>query len=1049
MPQSKRIQRFIQMLLEQRFSESLELPQWTCKRAVYIEEGEYAWKEGVELVSPGTLSSVPGETLFLENRITVPSGWKGKKAAFLLQTGGEGLLSINGVPYHGLDRNRHQIPLPEKVWEAGELHLTAEVYHTPPLPTDELNGQTENSAPPVHFAEARLVSIDEAIESLYFTVLTYSEAMKQLPAGGVDGILLTDSLMEVVQELSGGSILDQAQVRQAEKKLRTVLANRSSSSSGGTMHMIGQSHIDVAWLWPLKETVRKTSRTFSTVCTLMDEYPGYRYSQSQPQLYAYVKERYPELYERIKQRIAEGRWELVGGMWVEPDLNIPSGESLVRQLLYGRQFFREEFGLEPRVEWLPDTFGYCASLPQILKKSGIDYFMTSKMNWNDTNRFPYDLFYWRGIDGTSILSFLNHGLNENTLPKDVAEHWQSFKQKGVHQEQMLLYGYGDGGGGVTREMLEVLERSEALPELPSCRYSTAHEFFDGVARKSPKLPQWTGDMYLELHRGTYTTHAANKRKNRKSEVLYREAELWNAMGVLSGLATLEQASVLQQGELKEGYKILLLNQFHDIIPGTSIPEVYEKSNRHYKEVESLGRKALDSALKRLVGAIHTEGEGQPVLLFNSLSWDRNDPVELRGGRELAGMAIYDRNGRRLESDLLKDGEDAYILAFHAGMIPATGYKTVWLRSAASDAEEFKPSRQLVNGFWETDFYRIEFDQSCRIVRLLDKRADRELVEPGEVINELQLFHDTPTVWDAWDIDPQFDQQPAGEAELVEAEVVLQGHTKDILRFRWRLNQSLITQNLVLYHQSSRIDFQTNVDWQEEHKLLKAAFPVAILSDKATYEIPFGSVERPTHTNTSWEQAQFEVCGHRWADLSEGGFGISLMNDCKYGYDIRGNRMRLTLLRSPRWPDATADVGNHEFVYSLFPHEGDWRAGSVVREGMQLNHPVIAAAAAAGSGTLPSEASFLRLNGKQTVLDTVKISEDGQGIIFRLYETSGGRERFSLVGAEGSSAEVSWERMAETDLMERATDVKGKESGTVTVRSIHPYEIVTLKLPLTD
>jgi alpha-mannosidase len=1064
MPLSKRIHRFIQLLHAHRWSSSMDLRDWSCSRAVYVDEGQYRYIEGTETVSPGELKSVPGETLFLEKRVTVPEGWNKERVALVFEAGGEGQLFLNDIPYHGLDKNRNVIPLTKKVLDAGDIHVLAEVYHTPPLPVDRLNGQGEASAPPVQFIQAKLVVLNEAVESLYFTVTVYWEAIKRLPEGDLDRVRITAKLLEAMQELSGAgsnggdALQDSERVARVEEMLRWALAEQTTGSIAGVMHMVGQSHIDVAWLWPVKETVRKSGRTFSTVCTLMDEYPGYLYSQSQPQLYAYVKEYDPELFERIKQRVKEGRWELVGGMWVEPDLNIPSGESLVRQLMYGRQFFQEEFGIAPRVEWLPDTFGYCASLPQLLKKSGVDYFMTSKMNWNDTNPFPYDLFYWKGIDGTSVLSFLNHGLNENTLAQDVAEHWESYKQKKAHPEQMLLYGHGDGGGGVTREMLEAVDRSGMLPGLPATRYSTAHEFFDRIVQADPKLPQWSGDMYLELHRGTYTTHARNKRYNRKAEVLYREAEMWNALSVLSGAATLEQAGGLQFGELKTGWMLLLLNQFHDIIPGTSITEVYEKSDQHYREIAAIGKQGLETALKRLEAMVHTEGAGVPVILFNSLSWDRNDAAELEGGLELADRAAFDGNGQELETDVLQTGDGSCTLTIQAGSIPAMGYKTIWLR-AKSDAcsagagagyeEAAKPQQTLplAGESRETGFYRLEFDDSGRITGLLDKQTGRELIDPGQAANHLQLFHDLPTLWDAWDLDPQFDGQPAGEAELISAEVIQQGKTRDILRMQWRLNESCVEQELVLYHHSPRIDFRTKVDWREEYKLLKVSFPISILSAKATYEIPFGSVERPTHTNTSWEQAQFEVCGQRWADLSESGYGVSLLNDCKYGYDIKDSRIRLSLLRSPRWPDATADIGVHEFVYSLLPHEGDWRSGRVVREGMQLNHPVMAMRADAHYGGLPSEASFLKLSCKETVLDTLKLSEDGAGIICRLYETSGGREKVLLHPDKGCSPSVDWTRLKETNLMEEEAGCSVTFEEGKAVRSIKPYEIVTLKLAL--
>lgn len=1081
MPLAKRTERMLNDLKKLIIAESLEISDWSLQRAFYADEGEYEFKEGRETASPGNLQSRIRETLFLNKTMAIPETWRGKATGIIFRAGGEGLLSVNGIPYHGLDKNRSYIPLSAELAAGDKLDLHVELYHVPPLPIDPLNGQVDHITPPVEFQDARLVIMNKAAESLYFTVQVCLESANRLAEGHIERSRLEQALEQTILFLSGEDsasrsfMSDEARLFEAEERLKQELnSSRTGQPPGiaGTMHMIGQSHIDLAWLWPLKETVRKASRTFSTVITLMDHYENYRYSQSQPQLYVYVKRQFPELYASIKKRIAEGRWELVGGMWVEPDLNIPSGESLVRQLLYGRAFYEQEFGKNSRVEWLPDTFGYCASLPQLLRKSGVEYFMTTKMNWNDTNKFPYDLFYWQGIDGTKVLSYLNHGLNENTLPADVGEHWDSFRQKKAHAEQMLLYGYGDGGGGVTREMLEVVGRSGSLPGMPDCRFSTAHEFFDGIREAAPQLPVWSGDMYLELHRGTYTTHGQNKRWNRKAEVLYRETEIWNTLSYLSGAAALEECAGTQHGELQEGWQLLLLNQFHDIIPGTSIPEVYVKSKAHYEEILGRGERVRNAVLNRLEKSIATRGEGIPVILFNSLSWDRQDAAILTGGGELEGLQAYDDQGFQLPSDLVPH-QDGFAMYISAGLVPSMGYKTVWLRpgdqadsqssSVGGGAREVEQAgRSVCPEHWETEHYRLTFDASGRIVSWLDKSCGRELVEAGGAANHLQLFHDRPTVWDAWDIDPHFAEQPAAEACLLSREILMQGMTRDILRMSWQLNHSFIEQQIIFHRDSRRVDFETRVDWREEHKLLKAAFPVQILSSKAVYEIPFGSIERSTHSNTSWEQTQFEVCGHRWADLSEGGYGVSLLNDCKYGYDIKGNTLRLSLLRSPRWPDSSADIGIHEFTYSIYPHQGDWREGAVVREGFELNQPLRAHIAEVHDGAMPSSRSLLELRGGHTIIDALKIAEDADGAIIRMYESGGGREQVHLSlpdpltgiqvepsnPAEALAVRTGMLSIHETNLMEQpepSPNISADEEGIS--RTLTPYEIVTLKVTM--
>ncbi|MBT2291072.1 alpha-mannosidase [Paenibacillus albidus] len=1033
----KRITRFMEWLAARQWSELRALEEWELRKSRYIGPGVYEhetlhWqKQKVSQLDGGH-----GTTYFMRRELSVPSEWAGAQAALLYRGEGEGLLRINGQAYHGLDRNHWFIPLPAE--SAGKsLALEIELYDPVPEPEDQLNQQA-TIRPPVKGVSLSLVRTNLPVYSLLHTVKVAHEAARLLPVDDMRRIrteqaleLAMDELYRNPGELSGG-----AGVREAELRLRkAVSAERHSGLSNGIMHMVGQSHIDVAWLWPVKETVRKVSRTFSTVCALMDRYPDFRYSQSQPQLYAFVKEQDPELYARIKARVAEGRWELVGGMWVEPDLNLPGGESLVRQMLYGQGFYQQEFGKLSRIEWLPDTFGYCASLPQLLKQAGIEYFMTTKLGWNDTNVFPHTLFHWVGIDGTSIVAYQNHGVNEHTHPRDVHEHWQAYGNKDQHDELMLLYGHGDGGGGVTHEMLEYIERTELMPGQPVSKYAAAEDFFAEIGRRKPELPKWHGDLYLELHRGTFTTHAFNKRSNRKAELLYRRAEIW------SRLAAAEGCPVQSEPELQEGWKLLLLNQFHDIIPGTSIPEVYATSRDQYKQIFGLGEQVLETSLHTLAAQMNTAGEGRPYVVFNSLGWERPGIICLEGDRSLTSVQVFDDEGL-LASEVWANDEtgERYTLAVSVSAVPAFGCRTLWLRSAArvypqpariGEGERF-PER------WETGYYILQFNDDGEICRWFDKKAGRELLPAGQTANQLQLFHDTPPLWDAWDLDSRYERQPAGKAKLLNKRIVVQGPVLTILEFRWQLNNSVIEQQIMLQEQSRRVDFRTRVVWEEEHKLLKVAFPVDILATQASYEIPFGALSRPTHRNTSWEQAQFEVCGHRWADLSENGYGVSLLNDCKYGYDIHDGVMRLSLLRAPRWPDNNADRGEHQFTYSLYPHAEDWRKAQVVREAADLNEPLQAIYEAPHPGSHPSTHAWLGFHSEHILLDTIKQAEDGSGTILRLYESAGGR----------GTATIDW--MTEkiqaysVNLLEQETGPLQAEAGTLTL-SFQPYEVKTIKI----
>ncbi|WP_195576065.1 alpha-mannosidase [Paenibacillus sp. 1001270B_150601_E10] len=1088
----ERIHRWIQQLSKQAYEERMPLDQWKLSRGTYVGPRNYEMEQLEQVGSPNQIvKGEYGTTYLFETVVKIPSDWDADAVGFRIEAGGEGLLSVNGKPYHGLDRNHSFVMLHvDKIgWEPS---LTIELFDPIPEPIDPLNGKQVRNEPIRHIS-CELVHVNKPLESLLFTATVLRDTARLLPESSLKRTRIMETFKQVIQDASKVKrrlSTDFAWVMELENQLRSCIQENDDpmdTDSRGIMHMVGQSHIDVAWLWPVRETIRKCSRTFSTVMTLMDEYPEFQYAQSQPQLYAYVKEYYPALYERIKERVADGRWELVGGMWVEPDLNIPSGESLVRQLLYGQLFYEKEFGKRSVTEWVPDTFGYCASLPQLLKQAGMKYFMTSKLNWNDTNAFPYDLFHWVGIDGTPILSFLNHGLNEHTVPKDIAEHWASYRQKDRHSEQMLLYGHGDGGGGVTREMLEILDRAELMTSLPKVQYSNAKTFFEGIGEGPADLPSWHGDLYLELHRGTYTTHARNKRWNRKAEVLYREAEIWNSLyeiGMLTGvdgrshkLRTLPAAdaasfSIEQTGlaDLKQGWELLLLNQFHDIIPGTAITEVYETSAREYEKIFELGEQALNSGLEQIVKQARIEEvnglvechaassldvqEGTPYLLFNSLGWEREASVVIEGGEELLDMSAWNEQGERLVCDYCAaDGESkSASLTVYVPSIPAFGYTTIWLKStkdeeagqAAANALDSKPSLQAAGAVaeslqeWETPFYLIAFNDNGELCRLYDKEAKRELVKSGEALNVFQLFHDTPTYWDAWDIDPKYEQQQAAVPALLNKELILSSEQRDVFRLSWQLHHSMIQQDIIFYKHRKVIDFCTAVDWREDHKLLKVSFPVDLVTTHATYEIPFGTIERPTHRNTSWQQAQYEVCGHRFADVSEGDYGVSLLNDCKYGYDVHGSTLRLSLLRSPRWPDETADQGVHTFTYSLYPHLGSWRQGHVVQKAMELNHSIRVMKGESAAGR-PSTASFLSFDSEHVILDTIKPAEDGKGYVLRFYESSGSRGEAVL----GQLAGVEHAYLV-TIIEDIEEELDFNESGELKLEFL-PYEIKSIKL----
>jgi len=773
---------------------------------------------------------------------------------------------------------------------------------------------------------------------------------------------------------------------------------------------IGHTHIDVAWLWPMAQTREKAVRSFSTVLGLMRQYPEYKFMSSQPQLFKFVKEDAPEVYAEIKERVKEGRFELEGGMWVEADCNLISGESMVRQFLYGKRFFRDEFGAENHILWLPDVFGYSAAMPQILQKSGIDTFVTSKISWNETNQMPFDTFRWQGIDGTEIFSYFLTAqdkyrgeaplnittYNATTDPKQLAGSWDRYQDKLIHNETISTYGYGDGGGGPTKEMIETQRRTAfGIPGCPKSHIDTVGNFLARVKEKAeghPRLCKWVGELYFELHRGTYTSIAKNKRNNRKSEFLFQNAEL------AASLSSLLVKSDYPQAAFDTAWESILVNQFHDIIPGSSIKEVYDDSDKDYAVLAKTGTALRTGALSALAGQMNTAGG---LLVFNPNSFTNSDLIALDDGRKV------------LVSD-----------------IPALGYKVIPMPAAADT--QFAAGKVL-----ENDILRVEFDDCMQISRIFDKRMAREVLRDGEKGNVLQAFEDLPRNWDAWDISDYFAEKMWVIDDVQSAEAFSEG---DISGFVVKRNflSSTVTQKIFLAKDSARLSFDTVVDWKEEHILLKALFPVDIFTSKATYDIQFGNVERPTHQNTSWDKARFEVCAHKFADLSEPTYGVALLNDCKYGHDCVGTDLRLSLLRSPTSPNPDADKEIHTFTYALFPHAGDHREGLVSREGYKLNNPMSVLPVSAQTGSLQDSFSMVQCDSDAVTIETVKLAEDGNGIIVRLYEHFGSRVSTSLQFG------LPVQKVFLADLMESDLSSVACADNTIQL-TIKPFEIVTLRV----
>jgi alpha-mannosidase len=801
---------------------------------------------------------------------------------------------------------------------------------------------------------------------------------------------------------------------------------------------VGHAHIDVAWLWTLGQTVRKSGRTFSNVLRLMEQFPGYKFSQSQAQLYQYTEQHYPEIFEQIKQRVAEGRWEPMGGTWVEPDCNAIGAESLARQFLLGRGYFRRHFGdVDTPVLWLPDTFGYSWALPQLIKQAGMKYFITHKMSWNQYNQMPNQILWWQGLDGTRVLThflttrsdggsdgFLPHSTTYNGMasPVEIFDTWNNFRQKEIHNELITAYGYGDGGGGPTREMLENIEQMRSHAGAPRVRYGTVREFMERIENEiADTLPVWNGEFYLEYHRGTYTSQGKNKRNNRKSEFLMHDAEF------LAAWAALLTDYDYPKQDIDQAWELICLNQFHDILPGSSINAVYKDSDKDYEAIRQLGEKVREDAISKLAQALPAN---TAVVAINSTSFAGRRVGLLEG--EASGLV--DAGGNAVTTQAVSGGtlvEIPYI----------EPYSVMALTSAQSTGSEsgglLSATQEDGRIVLENAHLWVEIGANGDITRIYDREAEREVLAAGEVGNALLAFEDRPMNFDAWDIDIFYEDRTEKVEGVESIRITEQGPLRVAVEIRRRYRSSAIVQTIYLYRDNRRIDFDTWIDWHEQHILLKAAFPVNVLAPAATFDVQWGNVQRPTHRNTSWDWARFETCAHKWADLSEGNYGVALLNDCKYGYDIHDNVLRLSLVKSATSPDEKADQGEHVMTYSLLPHEGDWR-DEVVRSAYDLNVPLILRRVSGGNSNAAASGSLLSVDAPYVVIETVKRAEDGNGLIVRLFENQRSRGKITLSAAFDLAAAYH------TNLLEENAETLPVQGNQVQLE-IAPYQIVTLRL----
>ncbi|MEU6992615.1 glycoside hydrolase family 38 C-terminal domain-containing protein [Streptomyces sp. NPDC046465] len=964
-----------------------------------------ALEAAYEPFETGTEWGNPWSTSWFRIQGRVPEEWRGRRVEVVIDPGfsgdgpgfqAEGLVyDASGVPLKGVHpRNRH-IPVASPARGGEPVHLLLEAAANPVvlhdfMPTPLGDVLTAGNTPMYRFASADLAVLDEDVWQLTLDIEVLSELMRELDPERPRRHEILRALEDMLDALDLHDVPGTAAAARAE--LADVLA-RPAHASAHRVSAAGHAHIDSAWLWPLRETVRKASRTFANVTALAEEYPELVFACSQAQQYAWVKEHQPHIWERIKKAVADGNWAPVGSMWVESDANMPGGEALARQITHGRRFFREEFGVETEEIWLPDSFGYTAAFPQLAKLAGIRWFLTQKLSWNQSNKMPHHTFWWEGIDGTRVFTHFPpvDTYNSQFHGAELAHAERNFAEKGRASRSLVPFGWGDGGGGPTREMMERARRLRSLEgsprveiEKPSAFFAAAEEEYGGQA------PVWSGELYLELHRATYTTQAATKRGNRRSEHALREAELW-----CTAAAVRDPAYVYPYDTLDRLWKTVLLHQFHDILPGSSIAWVHREARDTYERVLAELDEITASAVRSL-------GAGGPAAL-NASPYPR-DEVVAPGDGTLVRVAVPALGSRSLDA-----ARDA-----GPGAVAHTTGDTILLTN---------------------EHLSVTVDAAGLLTSVKDLDAGREvLAAPG---NLLQLHPDHPTHYDAWDLDKHYRHRHTDLTNAESVELVEDGPLRVAVRVVRSFGESRITQEIRLAAGSRRLDVVTDVDWRESEKVLKAAFPLDVHAERSAAEIQFGHVHRPTHANTGWDAARYEICAHRWLRVAEEGYGVAVLNDSTYGHDVTredhgdalGTTVRLTLLRAPHSPDPETDLGTHRFTYALLPGAD---TGDAVAEGLALNLPLRVADA-------PALPSLVSVDHPAVTVESVKLADDRSGdVVVRLYESRGGRAAAVL----GTSFPVAGAEV--TDLLERPLhEAETGEAGLAL--ALRPFQIVTLRL----
>ena len=1041
----ERIGKMLEYLQEQVYPKQVAIPSYkmirTDERCLDVNNLDTSsWTE----ITNQELWGGHREYYWFETVVTIPEEFDGECVVYELKTGKEGewdatnpqfSIFVNGVRVQGLDVNHREIILAEPAKAGGTYRIVLSAF------TGDQNFSLKMNS--------SLKVLDRKTEKYYYDLEVPYQSARLLNTEDQAYITIIQALNESLNLLDmrkeGSKEYYQSLEKAQEYITKEFYEKYCDGEKSPIIYCVGHTHIDCAWLWTLRVTEDKAVRSFSTVLELMKEYPEYVFMSSQPQLYKYVKKNAPDVYEQIKERVKEGRWEPDGGMFVEADCNIASGEALVRQFVHGQRFFKEEFGVDNEILWLPDVFGYSAALPQILQKCGIPYFMTTKISWNEFNKMPYDTFEWEGIDGSRVLTHFvptrdynkaaveggtetEHFTTYNGYinPSQMKGAWARYSQKYLNEEVLCSFGFGDGGGGPTKDMLENQRRlAKGLPGMPRTKMSTAKEFFhvlDKHVTDKKYLPTWVGELYLEYHRGTYTSMARNKKFNRKAEFAYQNEEMYAMLDAQTA------GGAYPEKELHEGWEVILRNQFHDILPGSSIKEVYDDSKAEYEGIFAENKALTDATLAHIAAGV--KAPKHSLVVYNPNSAAAYDLVTFTVPEGMGEPAVYDGETKLA---VQKTADGTYV--FFAAGVPGKGYKTYIVKEEAADTT---PSMEVSTEVMENEYFKVEYNEKGQFAKIYDKKADRDILKPGKAGNVIISYEDRPHNYDAWDVNNYYAEKSWDIDQVSAMEVVENGPVRACVKVERKYLDSTITQFIYLYHDIPRIDIKNVIDWKEHQIFVKDYFPIDVHTNEATFDIQYGNVKRDTHDNTSWDFAKFEVCHHKWMDVSEDGYGVSMLNDCKYGVGVRNGVIGMSMLKSAIHPNPEADKELHEFTYSIYPHQGGWREAGTVKQAYQINNPLTYSWKENEGGTLAPEYSLVSSDKDNAVIEVVKKAEDSDAVIVRLYECYNRRTPVTLIfGKELTS-------VVECNMMEEGADPV-EFTGNQATFEMKPYEIKTLKV----